>query len=95
MKWLKKWWWTIVAGVALVAGFIFGGFLKGKKKDDDQPSFADMAKEEAAVIEEQINAEKAKAKAETEAQMAELTEIERMKNDEERRKKLAEFLEGL
>lgn len=94
MEWLKKYWWTIVAGVALVAGFIFGGMFK-KKEEGDPPSFADMAFEEAARIQEQIDAEKAKAKAETEEQLARLAEIEKMKNVVERRKRLAEFLEGL
>jgi len=92
MTWLRKYWWTLVAGLALVVGFMVRGMF-GKKEDG--VSFADMAKEEADSLQKQIDAKKAEAKAETDAQMAELKKIEATQNDAERRKKLAAFLDGL
>lgn len=94
-QWVRKYWWTLVAGVAMVLGVVLGGMFGGKKKDEDVPSFADMAKEEIAAVQEEIDVEKAKVKAETEEKLAELDRIERMKDDEERRKQLASFLDGL
>lgn len=94
MKTLKKWWWLLVAGVAVVVGFIVRGMFKGGKKPEG-PTFADMAKDEAAKLETDIEIKKAKAKAETDAQLEKLEKIEQIGDEERRRQKLAEFLADL
>ena len=94
MKTIKKWWWVIVAGIAVVVGFVLRGLFKGGKKPEG-PTFADMAKDEAAKLETDIEIKKAKAKAKTDAQLEKLEKIEQMADDKQRRKKLAEFLSGI
>ncbi len=92
--WLTKYWWVILAGVGAVLGFILRGLFRIKPKPDT-PTFTEKAKDEADKLDLEIKVEKAKVKAKTDIQKAELNNIIKIEDKKQKRKRLAEFLQGL
>lgn len=92
--WFRKYWWIILAGVGAVLGFILRGIFRAKPKPNT-PTFTQKAKDEADTLDLEIKVEKAKVKVKSDAQRAELNNIVKIEDKKQKRKRLAEFLQGL
>lgn len=92
MAWLKKWWWTIVLGVAVVGLFLWLIFRKDKKTAAHS-NLVQKAKSKIVEAETDALIEKTKAKVHQEEELKKLEEISRMEGGVERRKELADFLD--
>jgi hypothetical protein len=94
--WFRKWWWALVLGVLVLAGaFAALVFFYKKRQQGAIPSFINKAREKIVVAETDLLIEKERSKAESEYQKKKLKEIEEVKDDVERRSKLADYLDSI
>jgi hypothetical protein len=92
--WLKKWWWTLLLGLALIGGALFFIF-RGRKGPSTTRSFSQRAREKILETETDAAIARERARAKSEAQKARLAEIEKVKDAPERRKRLADYLDEI
>jgi hypothetical protein len=95
LRWLKKWWWTLLIGAGAIAGFLFGLSLRKSDDAEHPPDFVEKAKAKKEIIDAQAAVEKIKVKAKADEERARLDEIGKINDVRERRTRLAEFMKGL
>lgn len=91
--WFVKYWWIVVAALAVIVGFLIRGLFSnpfGSRKKP--PDFVAAAKEKVAAAEETANVKKAEVIAETKQKQGELAEIKKTEDPRARRQKLATWL---
>lgn len=93
--WLKKWWWTLVLGLAIMGTGLFFIFRRKKGEPPGESSFISHARNKIREAETDALIAKAKAKAKSEIDHEKLDVIDEIKDDDLRRRKLAEHLDGL
>jgi cytoskeletal protein RodZ len=93
-SWFKKFWWIVVAAVAVIVGFLLRGLFSKPSGDGGEkpPDFVTAAKEKVAAAEEATNVKKAEVIAETKQKQGELAEIKKTEDPRARRQKLAAWL---
>jgi len=93
--WLKKWWWTLLLGVAALGALLWLIFRKKKPESQQAESFSTKARRKVVEAETDAKIAKLKTEAETEVKREALRQIEKIKDDEDRRTKLAAYLDDL
>lgn len=91
--WLRKWWWTLVLGLAGVLGVLIYAFARTRKNKPQAESFSTKARAKIVEAETDAKIERLKADAESEAQKARLEEITKIDDGVMRRVRLAEYLD--
>lgn len=92
--WLKKWWWTLLLGAVAVAGVVIAIVLSSRKPTPAAvETFSSKAREKIVEAETDAQIAKLKAQVETKEQEAKLTEIAKIEDGGERRRRLADFLD--
>jgi LPXTG-motif cell wall-anchored protein len=93
--WFKRWWWTLVLGLAVVGVGLFFVFRRKKDKPPGESSFVSHARNKIREAETDALIAKARVKAKSEIDHEKLNVIDEIKDDDLRRRKLAEHLDGL
>ena len=93
VNWFKKWGWTLFLGIILIGGGI-AFFLLRKKGDPAKSNLAKSAREEIVNAETDAIIDKTRAKARAKGKLDELEKIESMEDGVNKRKVLADFING-
>ena len=78
-RFIRKWWWTFLVGAGVVGGVLLAVFLGSKNEpepDTPTPTYADKARQEIERIHLEAEVEKARVRAQADAQRTELDRIE-------------------
>lgn len=95
MAWLKKWWWAILLGCAIVLSGLMWLIFRRRKVFGNSISFSAKARAEIATAEVDAIVAKEKAKTKSSHAMYKLREIEGMSDSVKRRVALASYLDGM
>ncbi len=92
--WIKKWWWMLLLGLAVTGTLLWLIFRKGKPSQQTE-SFSTKARRKVVEAETDAKIAKLKTEAESGVKRERLRQIEKIKDDEDRRTKLAAYLDDL
>ena len=93
--WLKRWWWILLLGAVVLGAGLWLVFRKRKSTPQEHISFSTKARAKIVEAETETKIAKLKSETETAVKLEKLNQIEAIEDDEDRRDKLADYLDDL